>query len=79
MQKKLFIRCRKQIFSLINIHIYIYFYTQNIWSFDHTKTKRRNNAHHRGSVLKDDNWHDLTEHESKFELADEGIESRKKK
>ncbi len=67
-QYKKFINCNKQYFW--------YIYTENIWSFDHTITK---NAHQRGSVLKDDIWQDLTEHESKFELVEDGIESEKEK
>ncbi len=60
------------------IKISLYIYTQNIWSFVHTKTKKKKNAHQRGSVLKDDIWQDFTEHESKFELVDDGIESKEK-
>jgi hypothetical protein len=78
MQKK-FIFYRKQLFSLIvsSRYIYIYICTQKyLKCFDQTKTK---NAHQRERVLKDDIWQDLTEHESKLELVEDGIESEEEK
>jgi hypothetical protein len=77
MQKKnLFLIESNHFHWLLVLDIYIFVH-KNIWSvLIKQKTK---NAYQRERVLKDDIWQDLTEHESKLELVEDGIESEEEK